>query len=849
MEQFTAGRYDIMRKLIFILILFGLIGSANAQILFSESFLFSSSGSATSGNVGSGGSIAFPAASVTTCQGCIESLIWNFTLYKQPRSARVTGNIDLFSGTQFQILNNTNGTGIQAKMTYFDATVGGIYLGSGQIGWQRIGATNTIQYYVEFSSLDTAYANTLTGQKQINFTYDMDIFQNYLVGYAGGGTMDASSNTGSSVGFMWIGTHAGTKRDYTVNGCSCNVFEFSVSDTINYTYNNISSTFGYLNVTKGNANAIVTITNYSYAELFNQTSTTDVSYFTSVSNGLRLFIVDVAAVSSVNRTLFDASGNINQQITPGNNTGGSTTGQIYYDYSQARITFPYGINTSISDSNYTLKFRSFRIRVWHNCLGTVCTEEIGSPIDFSNQTYNTSRLWNFNAFGTYYSQLYYSEPWEVGLFYHLMDTASIVINQQAFAYNITSDQTNYSDGDTIRLLISNPSPTQIYLNMFLQAGGQNLIIDQPVAANSTSYVNFTVTSSMLFGTWEAGLYTKPLSDGKVASTTFTVGVPLANTGKQGLRWGDRFLFGETNTLYYTAGWNASTIRVYKQVPGTNTTVLDDNFSVTGNATGSKGYLLDVVGTWSASITDNNNASNLTWANFTVQNNQTLVCNKQLKSWVCWDQQSYTRGSSFIISYKIDLEVLKFANSAINKYMYLTIYDPEGTLIINKTIANGNSEVYTSSLYSSYSGTFSSFAKTGRWKTSTIWGGSPPTFDQSLTIAEGYAFILSDSNTSNGDINDKGVLTGDCLAGSPVCMVDGWVGLMGMGINDISRFLFACIITIILACVGGIIIRDSRATGAILVGFIPFAWFAYISFFPAWFVVLLILMIVAKLRWF
>jgi hypothetical protein len=77
----------------------------------------------------------------------------------------------------------------------------------------------------------------------------------------------------------------------------------------------------------------------------------------------------------------------------------------------------------------------------------------------------------------------------------------------------------------------------------------------------------------------------------------------------------------------------------------------------------------------------------------------------------------------------------------------------------------------------------------------------------------------------------------------ITIIDSWVLLMGMGLSTTSKFLFAIIVTVIVI-VGACIVRRDMG---IVVGFIPFSFFVYIQYFPIWFAVVLVMLLLMQMK--
>lgn len=357
--------------------------------------------------------------------------------------------------------------------------------------------------------------------------------------------------------------------------------------------------------------------------------------------------------------------------------GGSVNNQLSYDYSSAVLGNTYGVNVSISDANYTSLLTTYRLKIYD----TSGLQVEGSPIEFQTQRYNTSRMWRFALPGLYSANLSSCAIWEclIGLETQ-MDSASLLVTDQPFAYNVSTDKTTYTNGDIINISVRNPSSNVIYLGMFLQVGGQTGIMDYPVPGNTNLSILQSVGNDFTSGNWEVALYTGLGARGKVANYVFSIGMPSVTEDKLGLRWGDQYFFGRSNPLYYKSNFNTSTVKVYKVFPGQKNNSLFDTFDVPGNTSSQKAYLMDSMGVWNASITDTGNSSNVTHANMTVLGNKSTDCSTNTPSYICFDKRNYVAGDTFILNMRISdppLVVLNDWNWAV--------LDPNNKVVFNGTV--------------------------------------------------------------------------------------------------------------------------------------------------------------------
>lgn len=637
-------------------------------------------------------------------------------------------------------------------------------------------------------------------------------------------------------------------------GSASYYFDGAITSTVNYSINYIGEFFN-INITKptsvvnkvyvnqtdssGNPNVI-----YTADSTFNSNP---LSYFGQYGNGLYMNMClqagacQVLTLNSTNAVNAQAN-----QTIPG--YGGSEFGQIYYDYSSPYIGGSYGINASVNSSNQAL-FNTYYIYAYDPS----GLQIDGSPIKFTSNTYNTSRLWKFFTSGKYNTSLKVcnafditcSNTFETGL--HILDTAYMDIASQQIAYKVTTDRTSYYTGQKINVTAVNPSAATVYLNMFLQVGGQNTITDMPIPANTNKSFNVTVTGDMIYGNWEISMYTGKESIGKVSTALFTIGMPNAGEAV-GLRWGDQNFVGRDNILYYVTNANASTVKIYHPVPGKNTTTLLDTFQVYNSTSGQTKYLMDVAGSWNATIVDDGNAENISYANMTVLGNATFACNQRLPDYICFDKESYVPGERFTINYKVTnlpyTKTLGVAYATDTFMVRVVIYDPDDTRLVTKTIVDaglGSLTAFSVPTAGAFGGRFTKSAVSGTYHVVIVRDGTNASdFMDGTTIAESYATVVVPvvSGADNVPEESRGARE----------IVDGWVAMFNMGINDATRLLFAVmIIMIFTAC--GFVLTDKSSTGGIIFGFIPYAFFAFIAYIPIWITIVLVLIIVNKLRWF
>jgi hypothetical protein len=86
--------------------------------------------------------------------------------------------------------------------------------------------------------------------------------------------------------------------------------------------------------------------------------------------------------------------------------------------------------------------------------------------------------------------------------------------------------------------------------------------------------------------------------------------------------------------------------------------------------------------------------------------------------------------------------------------------------------------------------------------------------------------------------------------SALATIDGWTVLLGLGVNGISKFLFAVIVIAFFMVIGGLIFWKAGAlSGAVIFAAVPYCFFTYIEYVPAWVIVILGIIVAMKIGFF
>jgi hypothetical protein len=110
-------------------------------------------------------------------------------------------------------------------------------------------------------------------------------------------------------------------------------------------------------------------------------------------------------------------------------------------------------------------------------------------------------------------------------------------------------------------------------------------------------------------------------------------------------------------------------------------------------------------------------------------------------------------------------------------------------------------------------------------------------------------ILNASQSANAT---KGVVPTTAISsGSGVTAltsIDGWTALFGLGVNAISKFLFAMVIIVIFMIIGCLLTRG-ELSGAVILGVLPYMFFTFIEYLPAWAIIILGIVVAIKIGFF
>lgn len=614
---------------------------------------------------------------------------WNVIYYD---SASMNHIVDF----QLNLTNSWTSTN-SSNMTAFTITSGGS--GTGWLSYDnRLSNASLFALYYFFDNNVVITSSPITITLQTNILNDISAAGTVycssesltsakpIAVYAGGGPCVANPYQ-SAVGYTNV--NVGTSTDNFYNLAYFNNYQGFV---LNVTKENIATKVQVLDdlsniyFTEGTFNTLtLNYLNGSYNGVTLNISTADGSKTITVINHSSGFVSPTA-----------------NQTTPGQ--GGSLSGQIYYNFNSATIGQTYGINASISNTNFTA-FTTYYIYgydVNNNLIS-------GFPIDFSTQNYTSGKFWTFNKSGTYNATLRYCNILECVLgIKHDLDTASIFIPPASYAFTVTTDQANYQLGNIINIVATNPSPNPAYLTAFGETGIiTDIAWNTLIPAGQSVGLSRVIPQNMPLGTYNLNLATTQSYYPIVAQAVFNISSPGNTTNTLSALWGESlYLLGNVGTVTTTSNWNASTLTI------TSPTGVATSYSFPANSTNYTLITLNAVGQWNARIVDNNNASVFSQSNTTVTlgnptANETIELCKSAATYVCWDKRQYTQGQAYVISFQLKPKVTDI--SSISPYIEIT--NPSGTVIYNQSV-NGTFDQNAFMYVGSLSGSFDPQASTG-----------------------------------------------------------------------------------------------------------------------------------------
>lgn len=472
------------------------------------------------------------------------------------------------------------------------------------------------------------------------------------------------------------------------------------------------------------------------------------------------------------------------ETIPAPGSGGSTSGQISFDFSNAIAGNLFGINASILDENYSA-YTTYYI----DTIDPTGAEITGFPVTFNSRTYSTGRLWTFQKFGTYNSTLKYCNMFDftcsnwlkTGL--HTIDSATLLVTAGSFNYSITTDQTNYQPNSTIRITVTNPSSSDVFVTAYGTTGVITEVAWNTVApANQASTFTKVLPGYLPFGQYVINVATTDGYAPVVAQAKFNISAPSNTSNTLFVAWGDIvYKVGKTGIVKTTSNFNSSTLTI-KSPGGTLT-----SYGFPANSTNTTGINLNEEGLWKARITDNGNASNFIIATTEAtkgnpEENETIAACKDAATYVCWDKKEYTQGQAYILSFRVVPKITDIASL----YPYIEITNPSGTVVYNQSV-NFSYDRDQAAFIGSLGGSFSPQASLGiyfaRLKNRNILGEVEIRAESAAILNAGTATVTPTPNIPDGTTN--------LLSGNFILIILVLFAFLGVG-YEIGDFMGAAL---------------------------------------------------------
>jgi len=467
-------------------------------------------------------------------------------------------------------------------------------------------------------------------------------------------------------------------------------------------------------------------------------------------------------------------------IPPG--SGGSPSGQISFDFSNATAGNAFGINASINDfSAYTTYYI--------DTIDPTGAEITGFPITFNNISYTTGRLWTFQKFGTYNSTLKYCNMFDLtcsnvlktGL--HTIDSATLLVTAGSFTYSITTDKTDYQPNSTIRITVTNPSSSDVFVTAYGTTGVITEVAwNTVVPANQASTFTKVLPGYLPFGQYVVNVATTDGYSPVVAQAKFNISAPSNTSNTLFVAWGDIvYKVGKTGIVKTTSNFNASTLTI-KSPGGTLT-----SYVFPANSTNITGVNLNEEGLWKAKISDNGNASNFLIANTGAtkgnpDDNETIAACKDAATYVCWDKKEYTQGQAYLLSFRLVPKVTDIASL----YPYIEISNPSANVVYNQSVnfsLDGDQAIFIGSLGGSFSPQASLGIYFARLKNKNLLGEVEIRAESAAILKVGTVAVTPTPNIPTGTTN--------LLSGNFVLILLVLFAFLGVG-YEIGDFMGAAL---------------------------------------------------------
>ncbi len=705
------------------------------------------------------------------------------------------------------------------------------------------------------------------------------------------GTYIGSNGVGNYM-FEILQVNGGTNIIYTAN---LTVGAIPISNQAGIIYPS-SDSLGILSISNTSSGSII----YMNTQLYNY-QPTQYHYYYTITNPSNSVVVNNNVVNSsetdsvqISPSVFTVSGNYNITLYAAPLSGGTTLTlsqniiTIYQGFSSSQSvgflgTQPfyvgsiYGVFWNIvnfDNSQFNYRFKVFNPEAVSNgcapnsgSLPGVCQSGTKVSYDITSANSSTPLSWNFDEAGTWQVVLYYYSWLD---FAHLFPTtiSTVTVNvlpvSAAGTFQISTDKTNYSFGDTIIYTAVNPSPKTVYLTVVDYNGSVpfsgGFPIDYAIPPNQVVILTQTVGTINSPGRFTAylmsGLF-NGISSSVLNSTYFNVGLPSNSSNQLGLQWAisaGNDGVGHSGTLEYTTNFNTSSLYVYRPDFSVYSTIPN----IPANTTGATIVNFDQGGDWSGVLVDSNGNNIIVntsiWSHATA-NQACFVGN----IYVCFDKIFYNQGESYQISYKFT--DTKLGDSGF----YVQVFDKNNIQIVNtKVYDDSNLTLGTKvNISGSISGSFPCNSTVGNYIVKLVKIDFVGLSNIEVASNTGTTVLQFSACTPPLPTPCQGTLCSTSWKApqndvSEGCSYwDSWVALVfpAQGLNDMTRFEFSLAI-IAIVMIMTLLVSKGSFGAATTIGFFPYAFFLFLSlstpcgtYMPTWTGILVALIVVAKMRWF
>lgn len=220
--------------------------------------------------------------------------------------------------------------------------------------------------------------------------------------------------------------------------------------------------------------------------------------------------------------------------------------------------------------------------------------------------------------------------------------------------------------------------------------------------------------------------------------------------------------------------------------------------------------------------------------------------------------NYYNNSDFLVNFNVDVETnaIRELDSAASRLIYgygvqnnykwkITLIDTNGIQASNYWTTHCLDTILGDSC--KIAGSLQYTPPVNNWTAGSyyaeLWEYNEQTYNYAL-ITTSNTWTVGNNSTTPITPPTEPITSG--TGSEALSSVDGWTALFGMGVNSISKFLFAMTLIVFFMIVGAILTKMSMA-GAVIFGLLPYAFFVFIEYLPSWTVIILGIVVAIKLQ--